>query len=145
MREIIFRGKSTDDGKWVYGSFIPDLLEVYHGDKTMPGFIKPFGKTRKERMMVEVERDSVGQYTGLDDKNGKKIFEGDVVRYIDPDSQEFNPTEKYLVEWDEYTVCIMFECFVYGKSITYDLFDREQANNLEVIGNIHDDQEVLKS
>lgn len=83
MREILFRGKREDDGEWVYGSFIPDMLEVFQGvtSKWLGdwGVIKPFSTNKDERHMQYVKRESVGQYTGFVDSNGSKIFEGDVV------------------------------------------------------------------
>ena len=65
MREILFRGKRVDTGEWVYGSFVPDLLEVFNGFEELDGFIKPFEKTPDKRRMVEVERSTVGQYLSL--------------------------------------------------------------------------------
>ena len=59
MREILFRGKRVDTGEWVYGSFVPDLLEVFNGFEELDGFIKPFEKTPDKRRMVEVERSTV--------------------------------------------------------------------------------------
>ena len=52
MREILFRGKRVDTGEWVYGSFVPDLLEVFNGFEELDGFIKPFEKTPDKRRMV---------------------------------------------------------------------------------------------
>lgn len=146
MREILFRGKREDNGDWVYGSFIPDLCEVYYGDK-LNGFIKPFGKTKEERLMVEVDRKTVGQYTGLKDRNGTRIFEGDILQveqYGNPGSRSLsiNVGEYIDADSDFDYPCIGFYikipdgCCNIGALLT-DGFE------YEVIGNIHDNPELM--
>lgn len=156
MREILFRGKRTNDYEWIEGSLcttIPSDEDFY-----TISYFDFEGYYIEEKVIPE----TVGQYTGLTDKNGKKIFEGDIIRYSD--SGEY---EMYLesLECPEEYDGINFENMwtinevVYGIAINYPAFDLNrhdwEVNGLsnlsesgcyfyEVIGNIHDNLELLK-
>lgn len=119
MHEILFRGR-CEGGPWLYGSLL-----VY-GD----GFCEicvPDGEDALNKFRVDPE--TVGQYTGLTDKNGKKIFEGDVVSYRD----EFGVIEYHEGE----------AMFVVSFDTWLTDFDHICGNSLEIIGNIHDSPELL--
>lgn len=157
MREILFRGKRRDNGEWTYGSFIPDLLEVFEGVKDLDGFIKPFGRTQEERIMVEVDRETVGQYTGLADKNGVKIFEGDIVLVNGSTESPYLFEVKFgtcggvkNVEHKVGYVGFYFSVITDSKWIKSSLrtdpiyFLSDLGCEAKVIGNIHDKPELLK-
>lgn len=117
MREIIFRGKRLNDGEWVEGNlFIPDKPDT--PTQICIG-------TNVVRICYDVNPLTIGQYTGLTDKNGKKIFEGDIVLWCGI---------KGTVVWKGHK-------FYVKSNLIWDFSDDEY---IEVIGNIHDNPELLK-
>ena len=133
MREILFRGKRIDNEEWVYGSFCMDALEQFNGLCGVDGFIRLYDKKIGKMKSYEVDRETVGQYTGLTDKNGKKIFGGDIVR----DEQS---GYEYTIKWFQEYVC-----YALADKRGNMVFDNDEIemflNDLIVVGNIHDKED----
>lgn len=135
MRIIKFRGKTCKDGKWVYGSYLeskrswgnrkPTKCWIVEEAFTSGGFI---GLTQR----YPVQEKTVGQFTGLADKNGVEIYEGDLVKGC------WNTT--FLVVYDR--ISTSFRANV-DNGVFRDI-DYYGLDKLEVIGNIHDNLELLK-
>ena len=125
MREIIFRGKRLSNGEWVYGFIIKTFGTYYIIDKD-----------DDKNIAYKIIPETVGQYTGLCDKNGKKIFEGDIVK-----TDKFSePNKQYIIKYD-----LQFGAFI-GQdryNLYFVTFDGD-SGEFEVIGNIHDNPELLE-
>ena len=139
MREILFRGKLQSNGEWSFGNLNVSLRGtlIITPDET------PIGK------YGQVIPETVGQYTGLTDKNGKRIFEGDMIKPFDDE------IDKMVVEFHfgQFLLCLYGErgyMAEYGweESGNYGCFEAEPlssyGDDIEVIGNIHDNPELLK-
>lgn len=165
MREILFRGKREDNNEWAYGSHLLDDISGKH-------YIIPFGNINESDkegqegccycVGFEVIPETVGQYTGLTDKNCKKIFEGDIIRYADIDDyQYYLECRECPDDYDKELFKNMWDVdeIVYGDKVDYPAFnlchDNFELNGLselkisgqyyyEIIGNIHDNPELLK-
>ena len=127
MRDIIFRGKRIEDGKWIYGYYLD-------GKTSMADFpcIAPFsGDAYDDDNDWEVDIETVGQYTGLCDKNDTKIFEGDIVKVENALVRGI-----FAVEY-----CGISACFIVSHGERRYFLG---GCNSEVIGNIHDNPELLK-
>ena len=136
MREILFRAKRIDNGEWIEG----DLVHA------------PDGRTAVSTYddLVETVPETVCQYTGLTDKNGRKIFEGDIITYQhDNDDCPFpnKDTKRRVgrVYFQEFRSCFAVAEGRNGSDmINQDLFKYDQnGNRVQVIGNIFDNPELI--
>lgn len=125
-REILFRGKSGDG--WHYG-----LLTKYENHK--------WRVVEEDNNMITVKNNTIGQYTGLTDKNGTKIFEGDVVRISEDyyDGLHYSGNEVY---YSDGAFCVEYETLEYD--VTSIGFLVREGVEVEVIGNIYDNPELLQ-
>lgn len=133
MREILFRGKCVQVGiyheRWIEGFYGEDdgkALIAHNTDLGMVGYF--------------CDPDTIGQYTGLTDKNGTRIFEGDIIKQVIP----HNLVQPFIftVNWCEECAMFVLPC------ITNDAFESDftvmRSDEIEVVGNIHDNPELLK-
>ena len=131
MREIVFRAKRTYNGEWVEGYYIhiPEGEGTYDEERHL---IQQIHNNGIIGFSVDVIPETVGQYTGLTDKNGKKIFEGDIVV-----CELFEETGQIAYHESEAMFVVEFDTWLTD-------FDHLYGKDLEVIGNIHDNPELLK-
>lgn len=135
MREILFRGKSLDSGEWIEGNY-----SIMLSGRVA---IQPIGRI----VTYEVLPTTVGQFTGLLDKNGKKIFEGDIIKFINGRLLDVRFNRETL-QWELTDVGVP-DWEVNHLHNTLPLSELEVETcygemTSEIVGNIHDNPELLK-
>lgn len=149
-REILFRGKRIDNGEWVEGYF----GKYFDGDEEVICIALPTKETLAGSLCYEVDPSTVGQSTGLTDKNGRKIFEGDVLREPAKNGWEKENFVGFEVFWHDNDSCdrhigwqmnrLHFYGAIGGADIYPISFRPEWAKRMVVIGNIHDNLEFVE-
>ena len=143
IREVIFRGKRTDNGEWIEGAYSPFHLNFGEREEK-PHIIIISDDEDIDGLWCEVIPETVGQYTGLTDKNGVRIFEGDIlkstIKIIDYTDEGFSISHYDeeligIVEWRKYGFMIAHKSGTWARSF----YGCENY----VIGNIHDNPELL--
>ncbi len=135
MREILFRGKRAGNGEWVYGYYIKATHHWHkrgiHKDWIATGATQNGGWCNVYDKHAVIPA-TIGQYTGLTDKNGTKIFGGDIVKLF-----LIYDTEVGVIGWSD--IDFRFKITLSdGVAYGFDVTDK-----FEVIGNIHDNPELL--
>ena len=149
MKEYKFRGKEIGTGKWVYGGLFkepapPQCFEknledkywiVYPDPRYMPDWNLPYKMVR-----TDVDKETVGQYTGLKDKNGKEIYEGDIV-FIKGEEKLLDIKGKV-----EYSNTFALFIIINTGSIVNEteLLGDYEEEDIEKIGNVYDNPELLE-
>lgn len=129
MRQILFRGYNLKNQKWLYGYYFVNRGLHFICPE---GFANPLASWED----FVVEEESVGQWTGLKDKNGRQIYEGDIVRYRD--NSYNNGIAQSVVEYElaEFApiFCLSLSSFV----------DNGMIEDCNIIGNIYENKELLE-
>lgn len=142
-REILFRGQDVYTGDWLYGAFQPEVQETLYGYKRLNGYILAFSPSSGKTETREVERESVGQYTGVRDTRGTMIFEGDVLRICDDTSEwyaavEFGASARdddYSWGWQLRYITGTHGTEFVRRELLYHIGDEDEA--CEVVGNTY--------
>lgn len=133
-RRYLFKAKRIDNGKWVEGFY---FCMVHDDGRHVHHFIMPLGAdlslgTPIEKIQVEIDIETICQFTGLTDNNGKKIWEHDVVEIPAEDGY-------FVLKWVDTEARFVME----SESLVVD-FDNYWSHEVEVVGNIFDNPELLE-
>lgn len=125
MREILFRGKRTENGEWIYGDYCGIWKVACDGGELI---YKHLIHRSNDEPLYMVDPETVGDYTGLKDKNGRRIFEGDIVW------SQYRTLG--VVEWDDEECSYLVNIGNNWQTMNYCKY--------QVVGNIHDNPELLE-
>lgn len=132
MRKHLFRGKAVDSGEWVYG--IPASFRKID-NVVRATMIPEIGGEHCMSQCVCVAPETVGQFTGMYDHNGTRIFEGDIIADYEPD-EDCTAAVGVPVVWHDAGFCVEFPTL-------FHILERGDREYIAVIGNIHDNPELL--
>ena len=137
QREILFRGKRKDNDEWVYGNYNAQtqdivVLTLEAEEDTPDGYIYDY---------FRIDPSTVGQYTGLKDKNGRRIFEGDFISCDDIRGGYDPSILPFLIRWDMGFTARPINYH----NCSWPNLDEKTMSHFEVIGNIHDTPELLEA
>jgi uncharacterized phage protein (TIGR01671 family) len=151
MREIKFRGKRLDTGEWVFGYYYTQIITHAGNRKSRDHFMRT-----EQNIRYEVDPDTVGQYTGLKDKNGQEIYEGDILSFdgnmtadnsmgAEPNGFIYDENSKHAVVWNE-TLALWELNFAEDEIWKYKRDTRGLMidGHCKVIGNIYENPELLE-
>ena len=136
MREIEFRGKRIDNSEWIYGW----LRQTGHQniEKSNGQYIKTekYYQIQDEKYNSQfVDEATIGQYTGLKDKKGNKIYEGDIIKFIYENKEKIR-----AIVFEKGEFLAKDDTTAFGPTFRH----IRLCSNIEVIGNIYDNPEFLK-
>ena len=147
-REIIFRGKRIDNDEWVYGRGLQqckdelgnEIVAIFTDVVKSENYIKKEGRYTLNYVPVKVE--TLGQYTGLKDRNGKKIFEGDILEYIGKRKDNMNKVYRRKVVFHEGMFALLSKELRAYSALNYHCM-KDGRSAWRVIGNVHDNPELI--
>ena len=144
-REILFRGKRTDNGEWVEGYYVPCTFGNW---PCRPAIVDKADIENGMWHYDEVDPKTVGQFTGLDDKNGVKIFEGDIIEAQTQDTKQLRNAEVRFGEFTDINSdedeCYIGFYIVFDGIVTTAGQLKTCSDFIKVIDNIFDNPELLE-
>jgi uncharacterized phage protein (TIGR01671 family) len=163
MREIKFRGKRIDNGEWVFGGFHEhkNVMLCIASEEEIKNNLKALilvdgmsdWNLPVPINVIEVDPKSVGQFTGLKDKNGKEIYEGDIVKSMIEDYSIMDDWDNNDPRWEQQLPTIednrdvvtleRFRFWLKNEEFGYEGEDIQNSDYYEIIGNIYDNPELL--
>lgn len=139
MRDILFRGKRLDNGEWVEGWYQPETtIKHWNGIQETVGVTIAYKVEDGYLEDTLVDPPTVGQYTGLTDKNGKRIFEGDIVK-----TSDITHEGVIQIPGESFEIAMRKGCWVMVAGEDWDFLETNHEC-IQVIGNIHGKQELQK-
>ena len=139
MREILFRGKRVDNGEWIFWNVFGHITTQNGRQRPITEKTKRGVRFYTDIYSVKIRKETVEQYTGLTDKNGRKIFEGDIVEltyYTLPEERKVMAEVAYE---EESAAFVLYSFGTENKGICGEI-----CNTNKVIGNIYDNPEMLE-